>query len=105
MLPPLIDRFVTNCAKTFSMIAWGLMLYAINYDTVPASWGGRSFEVVRFGPLSVVTLATAFLSLVCSLPTWQEAFEGYGRSWLLALWCGLPFFIMLGLLNPTGHYR
>lgn len=74
MLPPLIDRFVTNCAKLFSVIAWSLVVYIIvSDDATHLSLGDHIITIVRFGPLSIAGLASALLSLVCSLPSFGEA--------------------------------
>lgn len=83
-------------------MAWGFLGYLWFCHSTRMPWGAGSITAVAFSPLSLAALVFGFLSLVCSLPAFREAI-GYPKAWLFVLWCSVPFFLIVQLLDPLGE--
>lgn len=102
-MAPSIDRSVTQTARIGSCVAWAALAYVYFHDSTCVAMGGSSQTIVPVSIFSITALISGFLSMACALPSLNGDIADRS-AWGFVIWCSLPFFLTVGLLNPYARF-
>ena len=93
---------VSRAAVIFAAPAWVGLLYTLVTRPIHVEFpflGSARLPEVHF--VTVAALVCGLLALICAVPGLAHDLSDRG-AWLLVVWCAIPFFVMLALLNPLS---
>ncbi len=106
MLSPQYERLATRTALLVSFAAWAGVGYSLVRCAARTQLAGDSYLTVPANSLTITTLISGLISMLCSLPSLSYDITDKA-AWVLVIWCSLPFLIITSLMNPfsSWYYR